>query len=63
MENAEVSREAVRNNGHDGKVLLPLPGSRLFRVSVADFATAEEAQGAMNQYRKTYGETIWVLNN
>ncbi|NDK54339.1 HU domain-containing protein [Pontibacter fetidus] len=63
LQNAETGRDAVRANGHDGKVLTPLKGSRLFRVSVADFATAEEAQGAMNQYRKTYGDSIWVLNN
>ncbi|NEM97941.1 HU domain-containing protein [Pontibacter burrus] len=63
LANAEVSREAVRANGHDGKVLTPLKGSRLFRVSVADFATANEAQTAMNEYRKTYGNSLWVLNN
>lgn len=63
LHNAETGRDAVRANGHDGKVLTPLKGSRLFRVSVADFATTEEAQGAMNQYRKTYGDSIWVLNN
>jgi len=63
LQNAEAGRDAVIAKGHDGKVLTPLKGSRLFRVSVADFATAEEAQGAMNQYRKTYGDSIWVLNN
>ncbi|MBC5773321.1 HU-CCDC81 and SPOR domain-containing protein [Pontibacter sp. KCTC 32443] len=63
MQNAEAGRDEVRENGHDGKVLTPLKGSRLFRVSVADFATAEEAQAAMNEYRKTYGNSIWVLNN
>ncbi|MEJ8755373.1 SPOR domain-containing protein [Pontibacter sp. H259] len=63
LQNAEAGRDAVIANGHEGKVLTPLRGSRLFRVSVADFATAEEAQGAMNQYRKTYGDSIWVLNN
>ncbi|MER2998170.1 SPOR domain-containing protein [Pontibacter populi] len=63
LKNAETGREAIRENGHDGKVLTPLKGSRLFRVSAADFATAEEAQAAMNEYRKTYGNSIWVLNN
>ncbi|MBB6610154.1 HU-CCDC81 and SPOR domain-containing protein [Pontibacter sp. Tf4] len=63
LANAETSRDAVREKGHDGKVLTPLKGSRLFRVSVADFATAEEAQAAINTYRKTYGDSIWVLNN
>jgi nucleoid DNA-binding protein len=63
LQNAETGRDDVRENGHDGKVLTPLRGSRLFRVSAADFATAEEAQAAMNEYRKTYGNSIWVLNN
>lgn len=63
LENAESGREAVTKNGHEGKVLTPLKGSRLFRVSVADFATADEAQAAMKEYRKTYGDSIWVLNN
>ncbi|HEY4652080.1 MAG TPA: HU family DNA-binding protein [Pontibacter sp.] len=63
LENAETGREAVIKNGHEGKVLTPLKGSRLFRVSVADFATAEEAQAAMPEYRKTYGDSIWVLTN
>ncbi|WP_162426273.1 HU domain-containing protein [Pontibacter pudoricolor] len=63
LQNAETGREEIRKNGHDGKVLTPLRGSRLFRVSAADFATAEEAQAAINEYRKTYGNSIWVLNN
>jgi nucleoid DNA-binding protein len=63
LQNAETGRDDVRENGHDGKVLTPLRGSRLFRVSAADFATGEEAQAAMNEYRKTYGNSIWVLNN
>ncbi len=63
LENAETARQMVLEHEHEGKVLLPLKGSRLFRVSVADFATADEAQAAMNHFRKTYGDSIWVLNN
>ncbi|QCR21855.1 SPOR domain-containing protein [Pontibacter sp. SGAir0037] len=63
LENAEVARTAVKKGGHEAKVLLPLPGSRLFRVSVADFATEEDAKASLATYRKTFGETIWVLNN
>lgn len=63
MLNAEYSRQEVAEFGHEAKVIEPGKGSRLFKVSVADFATAEEAQAAMNTYRKTFGDNIWVFNN
>ncbi|WP_255594446.1 SPOR domain-containing protein [Pontibacter sp. HSC-14F20] len=63
MLNAEFSRQEIAEFGHESKVLEPGKGSRLFKVSVADFATAEEAQAAMNTYRKSFGENIWVYNN
>jgi cell division protein FtsN len=63
MLNAEFSRQEIAELGHEAKVLEPGKGSRLFKVSVANFATAEEAQAAMNTYRQTFGETIWVFNN
>lgn len=63
MHNAEYSRQEIAEDGHLAKVLEPGRGSRLFKVSVADFATADEAQAAMNTYRKSFGETIWVYNN
>ncbi|PKV75651.1 HU domain-containing protein [Pontibacter ramchanderi] len=63
MLNAEFNRQEIAEFGHEAKVLEPGKGSRLFKVSVADFATAEEAQAAMNTYRKSFGENIWVYNN
>lgn len=63
MHNAEYSRQEIAEFGHEAKVLEPGRGNRLFKVSVADFATAEEAQAAMNTYRQSFGETIWVYNN
>lgn len=63
MNNAEYSRQEIAERGHQAKVLEPGPGSRLFKVAVADFASAEEAQAAMNTYRQSFGETIWVFNN
>jgi hypothetical protein len=63
MNNAEFSRQEIAEHGHQAKVLEPGRGSRLFKVAVADFATAEEAQAAMNTYRQSFGETIWVFNN
>ncbi|MDX5436642.1 MAG: SPOR domain-containing protein, partial [Pontibacter sp.] len=63
LENAEMSRSEFIEKGHEVKVLTPQPGSRLFRVSVADFGSSEEAQTALNTYRKKFGDTLWVLNN
>ena len=63
MHNAEYSRQEIAEVGHEAKVLEPGKGNRLFKVSVADFETAEEAQAAMNTYRKSFGEKIWVFNN
>lgn len=61
-ENAEVRREAVRKEGFQSKMLLPSPSGKLYRVSIADFATPDEAKAALNSYKKSFGETIWVLN-
>ncbi|WP_237151176.1 SPOR domain-containing protein [Pontibacter actiniarum] len=63
MENAEMSRAEFKEKGQEVKILTPRPGSRLFRVAVADFPSSEEAQGALDTYRKKFGETLWVLNN
>ncbi|MHA6247779.1 HU domain-containing protein [Pontibacter sp. CAU 1760] len=62
-QNAESRRDAVRQEGHQAKVLLPGPNSKLYRVSVADFNTPEEAKAALKNYSKSFGETIWVFNN
>ncbi|MCX2739185.1 SPOR domain-containing protein [Pontibacter anaerobius] len=64
LENAEQYRTTLMEQGHEEvDILLPQPGSRLFRVALADFPTAEEAQVALNTYREKFGETLWVLNN
>ncbi|RAU83341.1 HU domain-containing protein [Pontibacter arcticus] len=63
LQNAEESRDGILKKGHEAKVIMPLRGSRLYRVSVADFATDAEAKDALRTYRKSFGETIWVLNN
>ncbi|WP_347157047.1 SPOR domain-containing protein [Pontibacter chitinilyticus] len=61
LANAEVSREALRKGGQEAKVLLPGPGSKLYRVSVGDYEDQTEAQTALLTFRKKYGETLWVL--
>lgn len=62
-QNAELRRDAVRQEGHQAKVLVPGPNSKLYRVSVADYNTPEEAKAALKNFRKSFGETIWVYNN
>ena len=42
-------------------VLAPPPGSVLYRVTVADFATREEATAALPTLRARYGPALWVL--
>jgi len=61
-ENAEVRRDAARQSGQDAKILLPGRYSKLYRVSVADFATPDEAKAAIQNFKKSFGETTWVLN-
>ncbi|MBC5991824.1 HU domain-containing protein [Pontibacter cellulosilyticus] len=61
--NAENSRYEINKKGFgEAKVLVPGRGSKLYRVSVADFGTEEEARAALDKYRSTFGETIWVFN-
>ncbi|MCC9135278.1 HU family DNA-binding protein [Pontibacter silvestris] len=62
LENAELSRKAIAKKGHEAKVILPMHGSKLFRVAVADFADNNEAKEELGNYKKSFGETIWVLN-
>ncbi|WP_299822225.1 HU family DNA-binding protein [uncultured Pontibacter sp.] len=59
---AENARYEVQTKDfNDAKVLEPGRGSKLYRVSVADFETEEEAHAALDKYRSTFGETIWVF--
>ncbi|MHC2991358.1 sporulation protein [Pontibacter sp. HJ8] len=63
MNNAEYSRQEIAELGHEAKVLEPGRGGRIFKVSIADYATPEEAQAAVKTLRQSFGENIWVFNN
>lgn len=63
QKNAEISRDAILKKGLEAKVLVPGRYSRLYRVSVADYATEAEAKNALKTLRQTFGETIWVFKN
>lgn len=62
LEKAQVTQKALQKKGRDSKILLPTKGSKLHRVSVADFDTWESASQASNKFKPIYGTTIWVLN-
>ncbi|MBF9253664.1 SPOR domain-containing protein [Pontibacter sp. 172403-2] len=62
FENARTGRDAISKREEQAKVLLPEQGSKWYRVSVADYDNPAEAQAALMNYRKKYGETLWVLN-
>lgn len=63
MNNAEYSRQEIAELGHEAKVLEPGRGGKLFKVSIEDYATPEEAQAAVKTLRQSFGENIWVFNN
>ena len=63
QENAETSRDRILKKKFEAKVLVPGRYSRLYRVSVADYATEAEAKEALGTLRQSFGETIWVFKN
>lgn len=49
------------NAGNASKIIDSYSESGVYRVSVADFSTYEEAQSQKKSYIETYGEDLWVL--
>lgn len=62
MESAEKSRTALQKQGRDAKIILPTNGSKLHRVSVADFQNREAAVGVIEEMRTAYGSGTWILH-
>ena len=62
LPNAQYSRKVANRHGAQGKVILPFAGSKLYRVSIADFDTKEEALTYLPQLKTKYGKNIWILN-
>jgi len=60
--NAEKGRQALVRLGHPARVILPAPGSRQFKLSVADFADRTSADRQATLLRKRMGTSLWVLN-
>lgn len=62
LENAHFSRKVANRYGAQGKVILPFAGSKLYRVSIADFSSKEEALVYLPGLKNKYGKNIWILN-
>ena len=60
-ENAEQLQKRAQKNGLDAKIIEPEAGSRLHRVSLADFDTREQALAQVASLTPTYGKALWVL--
>ena len=61
LPNAEYSRKVANKFGAQGRVIMPFAGSKLYRVSIADFDTKEEALVYLPKLKINYGKNIWIL--
>jgi hypothetical protein len=61
LENADYSRKVANRFGAQGRVITPFGDSKLYRVSIADFDTKEEALVYLPKLKINYGKNIWIL--
>ncbi len=62
LANAEKGRQALARIGHSGaRVVLPKPGSRQYKLSVADFTDRTSAERQASLLRKRMGTSLWIL--
>ncbi len=62
LANAERSKKDLTADGAKSTIILPMKGSKLHRVSVADFESMETATAHLPELRKKYGNALWILN-
>jgi hypothetical protein len=62
LANAERSQQDLTAKGAATNIILPMKGSKLHRVSVADFENMELAAAKLPELRKKYGNALWILN-
>jgi nucleoid DNA-binding protein len=62
LANAERSKKELSAKGADSDIILPMKGSQLHRVSVAEFASMDQAAAKLPELRKKYGKSLWILN-
>lgn len=58
---AEYSRKVANRYGAQGRIVFPFGESKLYRVSVADFSSKEEALVYLPKLKINYGKNIWIL--
>lgn len=56
LPNAEYSRKVANRYGAQGRVIFPFGNSKLYRVSIADFDTKEEALVYLPKLKVNYGK-------
>jgi hypothetical protein len=62
LANAERSKNELTAKGAASDIILPTKGSKLHRVSVAEFETMELATAKLPELRKKFGNSLWILN-
>lgn len=62
LKNAEKGRQALARLGYKARVIEPGPGSRLFRLSAADFTDRTSADRQAEVLRKRLESNLWVYN-
>jgi hypothetical protein len=62
MTNAERGKKDLVAKGANSEIILPAKGSKLHRVSVAEFETMELATAKLPELRKKFGNSLWILN-
>jgi cell division protein FtsN len=60
QENATRYKETLEQHGYKSRVLDPEDGKPLYKVSVQDFATIDEALAAREELKQKFDLTIWV---
>jgi len=60
--NAKILSDKAKNSGLNSSIIAPFGDSNVYRVSLADFATQEEALKKAAELRSEFGNEIWVLN-
>ncbi|MGV3589198.1 MAG: SPOR domain-containing protein [Adhaeribacter sp.] len=58
---ADYSRKVANRYGAQGRIIFPFGDSKLYRVSIADFDTKEEALVYLPKLKINYGKNIWIL--
>ncbi|GEO03651.1 cell division protein [Adhaeribacter aerolatus] len=58
---ADYSRKVANRFGAQGRIIFPFGDGKLYRVSIADFDSKEEALVYLPKLKINYGKNIWIL--